>query len=237
LLVSQQPYLVSHIQKKYDHAGKALFKDANAWVALSEIFTNILQDPSLNSTYFTVDALDECVTDQTKLLDFIVLMSSISPRVKWIVSSRNEAHIERRLQLDDSGIRLSLELKENAAQVSRAVDVYIDYCLSELHEIKHDQLLKSSVREKMQQKANGTFLWVSLVFKELKEAMAWEVLEILEEVPTELKDVYRRMVQQIKQLKRQYPKLCQRVLSTVLATYRPLHLQELHVLSGLPTQV
>jgi hypothetical protein len=68
-------------------------------------------------------------------------MSSISSRVKWIVSSRNEAHIEQRLQLDDSGIRLSLELKENAAQVSRAVDAYIDYYLTELPEIKHNQLL------------------------------------------------------------------------------------------------
>jgi hypothetical protein len=30
LLVKQQPSLVSHIQKEHDHAGKALFKDANA---------------------------------------------------------------------------------------------------------------------------------------------------------------------------------------------------------------
>lgn len=50
LLVDQQPSLVSHIREKYDHAGKSLFKDANAWVALSEMFTNILRDPSLNST-------------------------------------------------------------------------------------------------------------------------------------------------------------------------------------------
>ncbi|KAF2686634.1 hypothetical protein K458DRAFT_362825 [Lentithecium fluviatile CBS 122367] len=237
LLINQQPSLVSQIQKKYDHAGKALFEDANAWVALSKIFTDIVRDPSLNSTYFIIDALDECVVELPKLLDFIVLMSSISFRVKWIVSSRNEAHIEQRLQLNESGIRLSLELKENAAQVSRAVYAYIDCCLLELQEIKHDTLLQDSVRKNMQQKANGTFLWVSLVIKELKEAMAWEVLQILEEVPTELKDVYRRMIQQIKQLRRQYPELCRQVLSTVLATYRPLHLQELYVLSGLPTQV
>jgi hypothetical protein len=28
LLIDQQPLLVSHIRKKYDHAGKALFEDA-----------------------------------------------------------------------------------------------------------------------------------------------------------------------------------------------------------------
>jgi len=237
LLVDQQPSLISHMQKKHDHAKKSLFGDVNAWVALSEIFTNILQDPSLNSTYLIIDALDECVADLPKLLDFIVQKSSASPRVKWIVSSRNDANIERRLRLDDSGTRLSLELKENAKQVSRAVNAYIDHCLSELTEIQHDKLLRDSVREKMQRKANGTFLWVSLVIKELKNVMSWEVLQVLDEVPMELKDVYRRMMEQIKRLQRQYPELCRQVLSIVVTAYRPLHLQELHVLSGLPTQV
>jgi hypothetical protein len=236
LLINQQPSLVSHMRKKLDQAGKKLFEDANAWVVLSEIFTEIMRDPSLNSTYLVIDALDECVTDLPKLLDFIVQKSSVTSRVKWIVSSRNEAHIEKRLRLDDSGTRLSLELKRNAVQVSCAVDAYIDRCLLELPEIQHDTPLQDSVREKMRQKANGTFLWVSLVIKELKDVMAWEVLQVLDKVPTELNDVYRRMIKQIQQLQRQYPELCQQVLSTVIAAYRPLHLQELHVLSRLPTQ-
>ncbi|KAF5844173.1 hypothetical protein GGP41_002253 [Bipolaris sorokiniana] len=236
MLVNQQPSLILHIRKKHDHAGKALFEDVNAWFALLEIFTDILQDPSLKTTYLIIDALDECVMDLPKLLDFIAQKSSISPRVKWIVASRNEAFIEQRLQLDDSGTRLSLELKQNATQVSRAVDAYIDHCLSELPEIQHDNILRESVRDKMQQKAGGTFLWVSLVVKELKEVMAWEVLQVLEEVPTQLKDLYRRMLKQIERLQRQYPELCRQVLSTVIAAYRPLRLQELHSLSGLPTQ-
>jgi hypothetical protein len=236
LLINQQPSLVSHIQEKYDHAGKALFEDTNAWIALSEIFINILRDPSLNSTYFTIDALDECITDLPKLLDFIFRMSTISCRVKWIVSSRNEAYIEQTLRLDDSGIRLSLELKENAKEVSYAVNTYIDHCISEMTEIQHDELLQDSVRAKMQRKANGTFLWVSLVVRELKDVMAWDVLGVLDEVPTELKELYHRMMKQIKQLRGQDSERCRQILATIIATYRPLHLQELYVLSGLPLQ-
>ncbi|KAF1949407.1 HET-domain-containing protein [Byssothecium circinans] len=190
LLVKQQPSLVSHIQKKHDHAGKALFEDANAWVAF------------LNNTYLIVDALDECVTDLPKLLDFVAQKSCVSSRVKWIVSSRNDARIEQRLRLDNSGTRLSLELKENATQVSRAVGAYIDHCLLELPEIQHDNDLQDSAREKMRRKANGTFLWVSLVIKDLKDAMSWEVLQILNEVLVELKDVYHRMMGQIKEQRR-----------------------------------
>jgi hypothetical protein len=147
LLINQQPSLISHARTKYNQAGKTLFEDANAWVALSEIFTNILQDPSLDSTYLIIDALDECVADLPKLLDFIVQTSSVSPRIKWIVSSRNRTDIERGLRLDESRTRLSLELKENAEQISRAINVYIDHYISKLAEIRFEIFLQGQVRD------------------------------------------------------------------------------------------
>jgi hypothetical protein len=110
LLIGQQPLLILHIRKKYDHAGKALFEDANAWVALSEIFTSILQDLGLNSTYLIIDALDECIADLPKLLEFIVQKSLIFPRIKWVVSSRNWPDIEERLDRVGHKTRLCLEL-------------------------------------------------------------------------------------------------------------------------------
>jgi hypothetical protein len=179
MLVNQQPALISHLRMKYDETGKALFEDANAWVVLCEIFTDILQDSTLDNVYFFIDALDECVNDLEKLLAFIMMKSTLSPCVKWILTSRNYANIEQRLRIDDFGARLSLELKENAAQVSSAVNAYIDHRLTELEQIQHDQSLLSSVREKMRQKANGTFLWVSLVMKELKDVQSWEVAQVL----------------------------------------------------------
>jgi hypothetical protein len=110
LLIDQQPSLLSHVRKKYDHASKALFEDANAWVALSEIFTSILQDPGLNSTYLIIDALGECVADLPKLLEFVVQKSVISPRIKWVISSRNWRDIEERLERARQKIGLCLEL-------------------------------------------------------------------------------------------------------------------------------
>ena len=124
LLVDQQPSLIRYIREKYDHARKALFEDVNAWVALSGIFANILQDPSLKSAYLIIDALDECQTeDLPQLLDFIVQKSSASPRVKWIVSSRNWPNIEERLETAGQKVRLCLEL--NAESISTAVSIYI----------------------------------------------------------------------------------------------------------------
>ena len=97
LLISQQPILTVHVRRRYDQAGKSLFEDVNAWVALEEIFADILQDSSLGTTYILVDALDECVSDLPKLLRFVSEQSSMSSRVKWIVSSRNWPDIEEKL--------------------------------------------------------------------------------------------------------------------------------------------
>ena len=77
----------------------------------------------MNSTYLIIDALDECVTDLPKLLHFIGEQSSVSRRVKWLVSSRNWPDIEERLERVGYKVRLSLKL--NAELVSTAVGIYI----------------------------------------------------------------------------------------------------------------
>lgn len=42
LLVDRQRSLISYVRKRYNQVGKTLFQDVNAWVALSEILTDIL---------------------------------------------------------------------------------------------------------------------------------------------------------------------------------------------------
>jgi hypothetical protein len=51
------------VWKKYNHGVERPFEGVNGWVALSTVFENILQDPSLKSTYLIVNALNECETD------------------------------------------------------------------------------------------------------------------------------------------------------------------------------
>jgi hypothetical protein len=235
LLVDQQPSLISHLKKKHDHAGKTLFEDANAWVALSEIFTAILQDPNLKNTYLIIDALDECETDLPRLLRLVVQSTSTCPRAKWIVSSRNQPQIETGLRPNDAQ-RLSLEL--NSEHVSRAVELFIHYKVSQLEFIEQEPALQEKVQHEICRKANGTFLWVALVFQELESVDSyWEVLQVLQEIPTGLQQLYDRMMKQMKQLKRNKPEFCRRVLSTTTLAFRPLYLLELGILSGLPEEI
>jgi NACHT domain len=235
LLIDQEPLLISHVRKKYDHAGKALFEDPNAWIALSEIFTSILQDPSLKSIYLIIDALDECKTNLDQLLELISRTASTSTRVKWIVSSRNEPNIEARLRLDYTQPRLSLELNEE--HVSRAVQAFIDFRVSKLRRIEDDGELQEIVRGQIYAKANGTFLWAALVLKELEPVESWDVLDVLQDMPPELEPLYDRMLRQVEQLQRKDPEFCRLVLSTITLAYRPLHLLEVGALSNLPRQI
>jgi hypothetical protein len=224
MLVSQQPSLVSHVRKKYDCAGKTMFEDANAWVALKEVCADVLQDSCLTTTYLIIDALDECVTDLPKLLDFIAKHSSASSCVKWIVSSRNWPEIER--SLEDAGHKVKLSLELNAASVSTAVQVFIDQRVSELaQQNRYDEPTKRAVLEHLASNANDTFLWVALVCEHLQATARRNVLRKLDLFPPGLDALYERMMQQIS--KTDDAELCKQVLAAVALVYRPITLKEL----------
>jgi hypothetical protein len=228
LLVSQQPALISHVRKKHDHAGKSMFEDANAWVTLTEIFACVLQDPSLSTSYLIVDALDECLTDLPRLLDFVAKQSSASSRVKWIVSSRNWPGIEEQLERAGHKVRLSLEL--NAASVSAAVGVFIQQRVSHLaQQQKYDKRTKDAVFGRLVSNANNTFLWVALVCQDLQATAKRNVLKKLDLFPPELDALYKRMIQQIS--KSDDAELCQQLLALVALVYRPITLRELVALA------
>ncbi|KAF2033468.1 WD40 repeat-like protein [Setomelanomma holmii] len=224
MLVSRQPSLVVHVRKKYDHTGNTLFEDANAWVALSEIFTDMSQDPSLKGTYLVVDALDECVTDLPKLLDLIVQMSSTSSRVKWIMSSRNWPDIEERLERAGDKVRLNLEL--NADSVSAAVRSYIQHKVSRLaQDKKYTDQTKDVVLRYLYTNANDTFLWAALVCQNLNQMSRFNIVKKLEAFPPGLDSLYDRMIQRINNS--DDAELCRRILAIIAVGYRPITLLEL----------
>jgi hypothetical protein len=194
-------------------------------------------DKSLIQAYLVVDALDECMADRELLLKLIVDRTEKSPHVKWIVSSRNRPKVEQSLKIDGSGMKLGLEITENAAQVSRAVDAYVDFGVQELQPLQDDHHLRNRVRATLYEKANGTFLWVALVVEELRTTSSWDMLEVIEDIPQTLEELYDRMMQQIQRLNRRNPEFCRLVLSAATLAYRPPHLAELTVLSGLPKNI
>ncbi|KAF4449173.1 WD domain-containing protein, partial [Fusarium austroafricanum] len=236
LLALQQESLASHIRKKYDEAGQPLFEDQNAWDALSEVLVNILKDPGLKRTYLIVDALDECKFKELPyLLEFI--KQNTSPLAKWAISSRHDPLISERISRYPSLTSFNLEDEHHAKHISNAVRHYIDDRLSNLDSIKDNPDLHRELRGIMQEKSQGTFLWIAHVVKELETAYEWDMMKVVKETPKDLHQVYAQMMQQIKLLPRQNPELCRRTLKAAAAASRPLHLDELRILAGLPEAI
>ncbi|KUJ06164.1 HET-domain-containing protein [Mollisia scopiformis] len=231
LLVNEQPALISHVRKRYDQAGKALFEDLNSWVVLSEMFTNILQDPNLKSTCLVVDALDECEVGLPKLLDLIVQISSKSPQTKWIVSSRNWPSIEKGFNRATQKASMCLELNEKS--VSAAVSTYIKSKVNWLAERQeYDIDTRDAVQRYLSSNAHGTFLWVALVCQELTSIPGWEVEETLSAFPPGLNTLYMRIIEQISTSRT--AKRCKSILAVVAVIHRPITLDELPSFVDMP---
>ncbi|KAF3152699.1 hypothetical protein TWF569_002998 [Orbilia oligospora] len=233
LVAKQQTELISYVREEYDRAGRELFKGVNTWFTLSSIFTKILKDRSLKRTYLIIDALDECTTDLSQLLEFIVLNSSqdSSSRVKWVISSRNWPTIEKDLSDATDKVRLCLEL--NQESISEAVEIYIRSKVDELAKrngYQNDKDTKECIRSYLSSNANGTFLWVSLVCKKLYKISRRNVRKhlTLEEFPPGLDEFYSRMIQNLNDL--EDSELCKNVLAVLCIVHRPITLKELETL-------
>ena len=226
-LVVQSPSLASHVQEEYDRSSQKIFEGPNAWVALSKIFLNILRDPRINTAYLLIDALDECLVDLEELLKLITRASSITSRVKWIVSSRNWPSIEERLGHTSNQLPLSLEL--NAQSVSEAVSTFVEHKVLELaRQKKYNEKTRAGVSSYLSKNANGTFLWVALVCQQLEKTPRWDALATVVKFPPGLDSFYGRMLEQV--MSSDHAELCRSILSTAATVYRPVTLRELTAL-------
>ncbi|KAL6892115.1 WD40 repeat-like protein [Trichoderma evansii] len=221
----QDQRALSYVMEKYRHAGKELFYNANAWTALSQILTRILQNINLKNKVLIIDGLDECVTDLPLLLDFIAQASG-SFDIKWIVSSRNWPDIAEKLNMSPNKLLLSLELNEQS--ISDAVQIYIKYKVDRLAALKKlDEQFRHAVESHLSANANGTFLWVALVYKELFKGGVKKrhLRDLMTAFPPELEPLYARMMAQV--CESQDAQTCLELLAMISLTYRPISLAEL----------
>ncbi|KAF1828257.1 hypothetical protein BDW02DRAFT_603580, partial [Decorospora gaudefroyi] len=194
LLVAQRQDTMRHVQKRYRTVGKQLFEGPNAIYALRGVLSDMLNDASLPPMYLLVDALDECTSGLSELLQIITDASfGRRSRVKWLVTSRNIPAIERHLQPDSRG-----------------------------------------VKQQLRDKAEGTFLWVSLVCKELESVPLYRTRAVLQALPPGLDPLYERMMAQIVAQDARTAGYCRDILQSITLAFRPLQLEELPVAAGLP---
>ena len=89
----------------------------------------------------------------------------------------------------------------------------------------------------MKKNAEGTFLWVALVYKMLQEVPRWDVSPTLTKFPHGLDPIYKRMIGQILDQKNSgNVEMCKRIIILTILARRPLHLKELGAMADLRTE-
>jgi NACHT domain len=236
LLAKQNPALTCHLRKRYDETNRSPFEGFNALQGLWNMLLEILRDPSLPRVYLLVDALDECDSGSLEIFLKLLSASELSSKVKWVVTSRNETKIIEHHRSHPAH-ETSLEL--NSSHVSKAVESFIDFKVRELAVRKtYDSGLQASVRDYLTNNADGTFLWVALVCKALENVLAGTAERTLKTFPAGLEPLYGRMMGQIER-ERDFAEigLCKQILCTVTLACRPLCLNEIGIIAGLPEDV
>ena len=229
LLVDQEKTLIRHLREKYDSAGRRLFEGPNTLYALLDVLLNILMDPSLSNVCLMIDALDECDHQIHKLLEWIIDKNpDLSPKTKWLITSRNEPAFTQRL---GHGQQLHTSLELNSLHVTRAVAIFIDHKIGELASLKkYNGKLRAFIRECLLEKAEGTFLWVALVCKELRRARSGKERSFLQAIPAGLVPLYERMLHQVLHQEDECDvEPCRRILCSVTLAFRPLRLEEIAI--------
>ncbi|RFU78554.1 hypothetical protein TARUN_3670 [Trichoderma arundinaceum] len=224
----QHQGLLSRVRKQNEKEPKGQLEGPNAWFALCGIFKSIIQDPCITDPICAIDALDECQNEES--LDLLLaLIVETSKHVKWLLSSRNEKEIEWGLESVESRQRLVLELKGNAEYISNAVEIYIDHCVQDIRALKHDEKLRTKTIDILKKKANGTFLWVTLVVQQLRNKSRRHVGRVLQMMPEGLGNLYMEIMKRARERWGDDEKACLVLLATVTAADRPLHLEELYL--------
>ncbi|KAL2194361.1 hypothetical protein P885DRAFT_71427 [Corynascus similis CBS 632.67] len=224
LLLLQQPYLISHLLQKYKESGANFFRDQNAFIALSEAFRNMLKDPQLSPVYFAVDALDECTQGRSDLIDLISTSLSLSQRLKDPGTNPSDA--------SRSLVELDTQLLQGP------VNAFINHKLMELkHKEGYDDDVLAKVSHEVHQRAESTFLWVALVFKELSSVEGWDAVETVQSIPPGLTDLYGHMMTRIDEGNERNRQRCKSVLAATFLVHRPVSLSELVVVAGLPAKI
>jgi hypothetical protein len=237
LLATEQPALRTHLARKYAEAGERLFEGFNVLPSLWTTLTNMAQDASVLRLYLLVDALDECEQDSLHMFLKLAISPTASSKIKWVFSSRNIRSIQEQILHVDFSHHTSLEV--NSSRVSEAVVSFIRSKVDHLAlQKKYSEKVQRQVRQDMEARADGTFLWVALVCKELERVPAHKTLRTMHQTPAGLPQLYQRMLEQIATDNDEEDRdLCKLLLRAVTIAQRPLHQAEIGHLAGLPSAV
>ncbi|KAM3548408.1 hypothetical protein ARSEF4850_009431, partial [Beauveria asiatica] len=225
-LLLQRNELFRHVQPDFEkHTDERVFEDLfSDFSALWRMFQDMLKKCA-GEVFILIDALDECEssTRQALFVSIKKLFQSSpaegSGKVKLLITCRPD--IEGQLQNSGTSLRV------DSANINNDLTEYIDTKVNEMRDIgghEYPLHLKETVRTALRSRAEGTFLWVSLMLAELGGVLMRHVEEKLKDLPQELDGIYVKILNRIPCKDRKTAKF---ILQCMVAARRPLKKAEI----------
>lgn len=170
-------------------------------------FTRLLVG-KLPKVYIFLDGLDEeCAgarwREASKIIDFVNLLAERSPKIVRVWYSSQDRPIIR----GQLGNYLTLNVKE---QTRIAVDKHISSTVPGICNPEVDQDTRTWILSELKQRADGNFLWASLMLKTIEnEVSSFDEMElfIMEGLPKDLNAYYERIIARYEKRERELARL------------------------------
>lgn len=230
-MIKQRPALIKCLRSHWDSKNNR-FHGAMSWRKLWDIFLEMTERCQDATIYIVVDALDECQNDGiSQFLRVIIRTSSLNAgKIKCLLTSRPLGDAEKELLTSKDQAQVSLEL--NSANVNQAIKSYITTKMEEIdrHQRLHPKL-RQTVAQELVNRSDGTYLWVSLVCRDLKKTQPQEMLKRVQTLPEDLESLYKQKCAELST--GDSASMCMRMLKVVTLSFRPIHKDEFESVTGL----
>lgn len=186
------------------------------------LFSSGILHAGISKTYWVIDALDECVNFAPFLDAMISKLDSAVP-LRILITSRETPEISQLL----GGPSLPDVLTEKMSIADTVSDIYrlVDSKAKTFLARSEDD--RRALVNKIVGKSRGSFLWTTLVLRELSNAHTEEeVAQVLDEVPRGMNQLYSRTLVSMAQIPRS-KSLATAILTWVACSTRPLSIAEL----------
>lgn len=198
-------------------------REVDGLTAWRMIFTQILSTVRMPSdVHWIIDGLDESESS-TAFIHHISNVSSFESPIRILIFSRPLPIISQAVQKASKTITVKAHsLQENIKDICLVAQEEMEYLVS-------DDSFKQATISQIAERSNGSFLWASLVIKQVLRCHRTEdVKKVLDTIPSGMRQLYARMAEAVSSLELDRDIALARLLLEC-ATYskRPLSVDEL----------
>ncbi|CAI7665531.1 unnamed protein product [Penicillium glandicola] len=234
-LFSQRTSLIQHAMKDYLAEGSKL---PQLFQKLWAILLKAASDPKAGEIVCILDGLDECAEKgRYQIIDVLSVFykQSIpddgSSRLKFLITSRPYYDIQRRFaELTHNFPTIRLAGEEESEAIGREIDKVIKWKLSKLAlELRLNATEQATLETELLSMTHRTYLWATLVFDIFYRTIrptSRKLKDIVRSLPPTVDKAYEAILSRIEDAERPQSR---KLLSIVVASSRPLTLQELNV--------